>query len=300
MTTEIMKVDWKDEALVKTMRETVAKGATDEEFKLFCAIAQSTGLNPFLKQIWFIKGNKYQSKKGDWVQPPAQIMTGIDGYRAIANTHSQYDGTELFTDRDKEGRPVKCTAKVHRKDRKFPAVAEVIFKEYYKAGYNGKESTWDKNPTVMIEKVAESLATRRAFPLEVGAIRTFEEMGLDETNLTEEEKENSIPLEPEQDPRAFYDLSSLDERGKVAAQKYLEGNFAQYDDELQVWIAARKLDKLSSCIVTKQDAENRVRRLEIKEDIQAREDLAAVTAADKIAAIKAQLVAADQLNQQEA
>lgn len=298
MTNELMKIDWKDEAMVKTMRDTVAKGATDEEFKLFCAIAQSTGLNPFLKQIWFIKGNKYQNKKGEWVQPPAQIMTGIDGYRAIANTHPAYDGTEIQTDRDKDGKPTRCTAKVWRKDRKFPAVAEVMFREYYKAGFNGKESVWDKNGTVMIEKVAESLATRRAFPLEVGPIRTFDEMGVDETDLSQEEKDGAIEGERvEEDTRVFYDLGALsdagapilDERGKAAAQKYLEANFCQYDDELQVYIAPRKLERLSAIITPKAAA---LKRLEIRqhnEAVEIGEKAAEIDAAGRIAILNQQL-----------
>lgn len=297
MTNELLKIDWKDEAMIKTMRDTVAKGASDEEFKLFCAIAQSTGLNPFLKQIWFIKGNKYQSKKGDWVQPPAQIMTGIDGYRAIANTNTNYDGTEIITDRDKDGKPTRCIAKVYRKDRRFPGVAEVMFREYYKPGFNGNQSTWDKNPTVMLEKVAESLATRRAFPLEVGSIRTFEEMGIDETSLTDEDKENAINIDPEPDPRVFYDLSMLEEKSRGSAQKYLEANFCSFDDDRSIWIAPRKLEKLSSCIVDIEAFEEKKRLLSISEDIKAREDVAQVSAEDKIAALKAQLVTADSLNQ---
>ena len=192
MTNELLKIDWKDDAMVKTMRETVAKGATDEEFKLFCAIAQSTGLNPFLKQIWFIKPNAYTNNKGVRVVPPAQIMTGIDGYRAIANTHPAYDGTIIKTARDSAGKIISCYVEVHRKDRKLPGTAEVFFREYYKPGFNGKESIWDKNGSVMIEKVGESLAFRRAFPLEVGSLRTFEEMGVDETDLSQDEKDGAV------------------------------------------------------------------------------------------------------------
>ena len=306
MTNELMKIDWKDEAMVKTMRDTVAKGSTDEEFKLFCAIAQSTGLNPFLKQIWFIKGNKYQNKKGEWVQPPAQIMTGIDGYRAIANTHPSYDGTEIQTDRDKDGKPTRCIAKVHRKDRKYPAVAEVHFREYYKAGFNGKESVWDKNGTVMIEKVAESLATRRAFPLEVGPIRTFDEMGVDETDLSQDEKDSAIEGEVvEQDTRVFYDLGALsdagapilDERGKAAAQKYLEANYCQYDDDLQVWIAPRKLEKLSTIIIPQAAARKRFEIAQHNESVSAGEENAKIDATERIAAINQQLAESAQANQ---
>lgn len=299
MTTELMKIDWKDAAMVQTIKDTVAKGATKEEFELFCAIAQSTGLNPLLRQVWFIKPNSYVSKKtGKTVTPPAQIMTGIDGYRAIANTNGAYDGTEIETFRDKDGKPFKCVAKVHRKDRKLPGVAEVWFREYYKPGFNGNDSIWDKSPTVMIEKVAESLATRRAFPLEVGPIRTFDEMGVDENTLSQEEKDEAIEGEVvEQDTRVFYDLGALDdtgaplldERGKSASQKYLEANFCQYDDDLQVYIAPRKLEKLSSIIVTKESVVRRVEAQKHAAEVEAGEEAAEVEAVTRIQALNAGL-----------
>ena len=292
MTNELLKIDWKDDAMVKTMRETVAKGATDEEFKLFCAIAQSTGLNPFLKQIWFIKPNAYTNNKGVRVVPPAQIMTGIDGYRAIANTHPAYDGTIIKTARDSAGKIISCYVEVHRKDRKLPATAEVFFCEYYKPGFNGKESIWDKNGSVMIEKVAESLAMRRSFPLEVGSIRTFEEMGIDETDLTQDDKDAAIQVEPETDPRTCYDLSVLEEKGRGSAQKYLEANYARFDDDLCVWVAPKKLEKLTGCIVERSALEARA----FREDVSSREATAEIEAASKIDALKSQIVTADSLN----
>ena len=291
MTNELLKIDWKDDAMVKTMRETVAKGATDEEFKLFCAIAQSTGLNPFLKQIWFIKPNAYTNNKGVRVVPPAQIMTGIDGYRAIANTHPAYDGTIIKTARDSAGKIISCYVEVHRKDRKLPGTAEVFFREYYKPGFNGKESIWDKNGSVMIEKVGESLAFRRAFPLEVGSLRTFEEMGVDETDLSQDEKDGAVVVEPEADPSTCYDLSILEEKSRGSAQKYLEANYARFDDDLCVWVAPKKLEKLTGCIVDRVKIEGKI----YANGIAMQEQNAEVEATAKIETLKSQLVTADNL-----
>jgi phage recombination protein Bet len=292
MSNDLLKIDWKDAAMVKTMRDTVAKGASNEEFELFCAIAKSTGLNPFLKQIWFIKPNTYTNKQGVKVQPPAQIMTGIDGYRAIANTHQAYDGTIIKTARDSAGKIISCYVEVHRKDRKLPATAEVFFKEYYKPGFNGKESIWDKNGSVMIEKVAESLAMRRAFPLEVGALRTFEEMGVDETDLTQEEKDGAIQGEQVVDPTTCYDLSILEEKGRASAQRYLEVNYARFDDDLCIWVAPKKLEKLTGCIVERSTLEAKA----FSADVAAREETAGIEATAKIDALKSQIVTADNLN----
>jgi phage recombination protein Bet len=301
---DLMKIDWEDAEMLKTMRDTVARGANDNEFKLFCAIARSTGLNPFLKQVWFIKGKKYQNKKGEWVDPPAQIMTGIDGYRAIANSHAQFDGVELLVDRDAHQKPRRCTAKVYRKDRKYPAVAEVLFSEYYKSGINGNQSTWDKNPTVMIEKVAESLAIRRAFPLEVGAIRTFEEMGVDETDLSQDEKDAAIETESVNDTRTYYDLDAIGdanepivaERDKLKFQKYLIDSGATFIESLSLFVAPRKLEKLSACIVDADFVANRS-RLAMDSDIKAREQSSEIEAPKRIEDMKQDIASRGRKNE---
>ena len=40
---------------VATIRDTVAKSATENELKMFLHLSQTYGLDPFAKEIWFIK-----------------------------------------------------------------------------------------------------------------------------------------------------------------------------------------------------------------------------------------------------
>ena len=154
-------LNFEDKALIATIKDTVAKGATDTEFRMFVELCKSTGLNPLKKEVWFIK-----------TQRGAQIMTGINGYLQIANRHPQFDGmTEPQFEQDAKGFIISCRVEVHRKDRKLPAVGKVFMAEY-----GGITPIWQKMPRVMLAKVAKSVALREAFPVELCGVYTQEEM----------------------------------------------------------------------------------------------------------------------------
>jgi len=170
-----MTLDYSSPAVVQTIRDTFAKGASPEEFTMFLGLCKGTGLNPFKKEIWFIK-----TKSG------AQIMTGINGYYAIANNQAQYDGieTELVGEQEvTEGKitlkvPIKAVARVYRKDRSKPSTAEAYWDEYSKPllSQYGNKTLWGQMPRLMLQKCAESVALRKAFPQELNGTYTAEEM----------------------------------------------------------------------------------------------------------------------------
>jgi len=145
--------------MLNTLRNTVAPGLTDSEFLLFSEIVKSTGLNPVTKEVWAIKAGGR-----------LQLMTGINGFLRIANSHPMFDGMEVEFEKDGD-RIVAATAKVYRKDRRFPAVATAFMAEY------GKPTPiWKQMPSVMLAKCAKSLAIREAFVQELGGLYTLEEM----------------------------------------------------------------------------------------------------------------------------
>jgi len=145
--------------MLNTLRNTVAPGLTDAEFMLFAEMVKSTGLNPVTKEVWAIKAGGR-----------LQIMTGINGFLRIANSHPMFDGMEVEFEWD-DKQLVSATAKVYRKDRRFPAVATAYMNEY------GKPSpVWKTMPSVMLSKCAKSLAIREAFVQELGGLYTQEEM----------------------------------------------------------------------------------------------------------------------------
>lgn len=156
----VVGIDYKDQKTLSLLKQTVAKDATDAEFQMFLQFAKSTGLNPFKKELWFLKANGQ-----------VQMMTGINGFYSIANSHPMFDGieTELFFNPDKT--ILKAVSKTWRKDRKYPSTAEAYWVEYAKPYGN-----WKTMGRVMISKCAESMSLRKAFPQEMNGLYTQEEM----------------------------------------------------------------------------------------------------------------------------
>ncbi len=176
-------LDFNDPAVLNVMRATIAADATDPEFAMFLAFCKSTGLNPFKKEIWFIKTkakNFWSKRDGKQVDVPAkvQMMAGINGFFSIANEHPQYDGMkEPEYEIDADGRLLSCRVEVYRKDRRFPSVGVARWEEFFPGvNENGKPGIWETKPHHMLAKVAKSIALREAFPQQLGGLYIEEEM----------------------------------------------------------------------------------------------------------------------------
>jgi len=145
-----------DAEMVRTLKDTVCRGATDAQFKMFVEVCRATKLNPFLKEIWFV--------------PNVGVMAGRDGYLRVANEQPQFDGMETLVDRDSQGVPIKATCRVWRKDRTHPITCEAYYNEYKKSS-----QVWTTYKSAMIAKVAEVLALKRSFS--INGVVTEEEIG---------------------------------------------------------------------------------------------------------------------------
>lgn len=156
---------------VELIKTTIAKGATNDELKLFIEVCKARGLNPFLRQIYAIR------RSGQMV-----YQTAIDGFRLIAERTRRYAGqlgpqwTEdgrNWTDAWIENYPPKAArVAVLRHDFQQPLWAVARFDAYYVPD----SPLWKKMPEVMIAKCAEALALRKAFPEDLSGIYTHEEM----------------------------------------------------------------------------------------------------------------------------
>lgn len=146
---------------IALIKAKVAPDATNTEFELLMYMSAQYGLDPLLKQIWLVKfGNS-----------PAQIYAGRDGFLEIAHRSGHFDGMETKVNMSADGSRIEsATCTVWRNDMQHPFTSNVLFNEYS----TGK-SLWTSKPAVMIGKVAESVALRKAFS--VSGLYSPEEMG---------------------------------------------------------------------------------------------------------------------------
>jgi phage recombination protein Bet len=230
--------------MLAALRNTVAPGLTDPEFMLFAEMCRATGLNPATKEIWAIKAGGR-----------LQLMTGINGFLKIANSHPQFDGMEVSFEHDEKGFLVSSTAKVYRKDRKFPSVATAYLAEY------GKPTPiWKQMPTIMLSKCAKSLAIREAFINELGGLYTAEEMPnefappktYEAPPIDHTVHGDIIEARPFEEPKpkatpTYYDVSKVEGEHREAAERYLVACAAKHVTG-SIWRAPCRLQKLTSCL----------------------------------------------------
>lgn len=155
---------------LKVLRDSLFRGFTDAEVNYSVAICNQLQLNPLLKQIHFVKRN---TKNG----PVITAQTGIDGFRLTAERTGAYAGSDEpiyeYDAKDKK-RPLKATVTVYKmmQGQRCAFTASARWDEYYQA----TGGQWEKMPHVMLSKCAEALALRKAFPAELSALRSDEEM----------------------------------------------------------------------------------------------------------------------------
>lgn len=188
-------------AQLDLIRRTVAADCSANEFDLFIEVAKRVGLDPFRKQIYAVVYNKKDDDKRKM-----SIITGIDGYRAVAARSGQYRPDDQppvieYDDaaKDKDLNPlgiVRATVVVYKfgPDREWHASPGVAYwdefaplKEEWAPGADGKRrptgrmtldktSNWFRMGRIMIAKCAEAAALRRGWPEDLSGTYIAEEM----------------------------------------------------------------------------------------------------------------------------
>lgn len=221
---------------IDLIKRTICHGASDDELKLFVFQCNRTKLDPFSRQIYSMA---YGGRRS--------VVISIDGARLIAERSGRYQGQtpQEWCGADGIWRdvwlrnepPSAARIGVYRSGNPHPTYAVANFKAYRPA----KSSMWDKMPELMISKVAEMLALRKAFPHDLSGLYSHEEM----EQASTPKSNKPPPLSPK--ASLIWEKAKQKMNGRTASvlspiifEKFKENSFLALNsdqlDELDQWI----------------------------------------------------------------
>jgi phage recombination protein Bet len=227
---------------VELLKDTLCRGASDEELRLFVEVCRRKNLDPFSRLIHFVR--RWDSTLRREV---VTFQTGIDGFRLLAERTGKYEGQtkplwcgpdgkwrEVWLDKSP---PAGAMVGVYRTGFREAVFATATYAEFVQTTKEGgPNSMWRKMPSNQLAKCAEALALRKAFPADLSGLHTVEEMG---------QADNAQPLPPPEpkvaempgaavyadDPAGPEPPDSEDEPGAASIKQRLE-QFAKMREAL--------------------------------------------------------------------
>ena len=200
-----------------TVRQYLDNGnkASDSELAMLVTMAKHQNLNPFLKEIYFIK----------YGTAPAQFVVSRDAYRKRAQKDPNFNGIKTGVIVENEDGSIEkldgafkkktqvligAWCEVQMKNLDFPIYVAVSYDEYVQMKNGQPNSMWSNKPMTMLVKVAESQALRLAFPDMSG---TYSEEELPPAE--QKPREVNGVQEPTQDEMASFDKQAYIEQKKA-------------------------------------------------------------------------------------
>ncbi|MBW5456578.1 MAG: phage recombination protein Bet [Clostridium botulinum] len=209
-------------SIVKNYLARGNKQITNREVVIFMNLCKYRKLNPFLNEAYLVKFGE-----------EAQIVTGKEALMRKAEENPRYKGHRagIIAVREKEIKELEgCFklqtdmlvggwAEVFVEGKDHPIVAKVSLQEYSK-----NQSTWKSMPSTMIRKVALVQALREAFPTEIGAMYSNEELGVDESKIVniQHEVKEEIKEEANQEVIDIEETESPEEETPVVEAEIIK------------------------------------------------------------------------------
>lgn len=206
-------------ALVKSVVVRSYPQITDDEFELFVAICNRTGLDPLQKQIYAIA--RWDSRVSKYAMA---IQVGIDGFRLQAERTHEYQGQDGPYWCGEDGQwvdvwlasqaPAAARVGVRRKGHPDFTYGVVTYREYCQKTKDGKPmGLWSTMPANQLAKCAESQAIRKLFPSETAQISIAEELPPDDVEYARRETvaHDTIQETEARTGRKIYEIAQLDD-----------------------------------------------------------------------------------------
>lgn len=169
--------------LLDTLKNTVFKGASNEQLAALVVVANEHRLNPFTREIY-----AFPDKSGG-----IQAVLGVDGWIRIVTQNEDFDGVEFSYDGEKDD--LSCTCTIHVKGRNHA----VVVTEYL-AECRRNTDPWRSHPRRMLRHKALIQAGRVAFGF--GSLKDEDDVMIHPASVTVSKPEfNLLPetTEPEDD-----------------------------------------------------------------------------------------------------
>jgi phage recombination protein Bet len=212
---------------VEILKRSKFKGFENHEMAYAIKMSGLLRLNPMLNQVHFVRR---KNKDGSFA---VTTQVGIDGFRLTAQRAGGYAGSDdAVFEYDEQKRPTKATTTVYRivEGQRCSFTASARWDEYY----NPVGGQWDRMGHVMLAKCSEALALRKAFPAELSAVNTPEEMDQADRpqkgQTIQDKIQDSAPAldaesRPVEEPSDEMPACSHCESLNVMASKYQAGSF---------------------------------------------------------------------------